>query len=94
LDGIDDHIELPVTLNWKDSSRYDADMASKQDFSVSFWFQFDALTSSTPQVLYSHADPADQNTLFGLLLIPQGDAAVELAWFSGDVVSGPNVGRA
>ena len=76
LDGISDHLELPVTLNQPLAS-------NNQNFTASFWFYAEGDQGATRQVLWSHNHPLSENALFAVTLAPKADDTFDLEWMSG-----------
>lgn len=85
LDGVANHVELPVMLSGNAAK---ANTWNAQDFSVGLWFYVEDNARSTPQVIYSQ-NSGSERTQFGAVLKPHalcGDGNVGLVWFEGDAL--------
>jgi hypothetical protein len=79
LRGNHDHLRFPLTLNTPH-------MTTAQSFSLSTWFYAEGNSSeeltNSPQILFSHNNHNEQ-THFGLMLVPDGEQTTSLVWFDG-----------
>lgn len=87
LDGFTDHIEMPVTFSYSDA--LEDIQGLDHSFSISSWVYLEGDENAVDgaiELLFSHNDPVDQTTRFGLFFqaLP-GQAASDLYWFEGDL---------
>lgn len=79
LDGISDHLELPITLNQPIA-------AASQSFTASFWFYGEGDQGAARQVLWSHNHPLSENSLFAVTMAPKAGDTFDLEWMAGTLV--------
>lgn len=82
LDGISDHLELPITLNQPLA-------ADKQSFTASFWFYGEGDQGAARQVLWSHNHPLSESSLFAVTASPKAGDVFDLEWMSGTLSGAP-----
>jgi hypothetical protein len=87
LDGVSDHIELPVTLTNNNVTVAAPPRAAEQSLSLSSWLRLDGARSGAlrTEVLFSHHGD-DERSRFGLIAETNGSQTV-FNWYTGDLTS-------